>query len=64
LVVTVTLGGYNFIYGQEVPRIERNVGVTLPPFVHKFLRITMVFSFGLSLIVAFMALISFFFPAP
>lgn len=41
-------GGYSFLYTREVLRLEKNIGVTIPPFIHTMLKsITMLaFFFG------------------
>ena len=61
-VISITLTAYNLLYTREVHRIEKNIGIALPSLTQKLLKIALVLSIGLSIVIAFMALITFFLP--
>lgn len=57
-LTTLLIGCYNLIYTHEVARIEKDIGIEVPPFIHSLLKIITVIAFSLALLIAFMALLS------
>jgi hypothetical protein len=61
-LMTVALGFYNVIFAKEVHRIEKSIGITLPSFIHSFLKGITLASALLVGVTLLMAVITFFIP--
>lgn len=57
-LTTLLIGCYNLIYTREVARIEKDIGIEVPPFIHSLLKMITVIAFSLTLVIAFLALLS------